>query len=518
VFAQVGIGTISPDAKAQLDISSTTKGFLPPRMNESQRLAINPSTAGLMVYQTDGTAGLWYYSGSSWIYIINSNSATLPVANGGTGETTIAGVKSILGLSGANIAIGSEAGALTQTTNAIAIGSGAGRSSQGLSAISVGYVAGYESQGSNSIAIGSNTAQANQATQAVAIGYAAGQYSQGAKAVAIGSFAGNNGQTAGSIAINASGVSLDPTTAGLYINPIRSNAATNSYLNYDATTKEVTHSSGLAAGSVSTTTIIDGAVTDAKIGTVSGSKVTGDISGNAANVTGTISVANGGTGATTLTGVLIGNGANAVTAVAPGSSGNVLISNGVGWVSSTTLTVPPGAITAFAGSSAPTGYLLCDGSEISRATYANLFAVIGTTYGGGDGSLTFNLPDLRGRAIFGIDNMGGIAASRLTTAGGLSANNTLGASAGSQTITLQITNLPSHSHLYQDAYFAEGVSGGVNNFAGSGSTDTDNSFRWRTSTNGTSESIQNLNTGITGSGTAIQITPPLLVLNYIIKF
>ena len=154
---------------------------------------------------------------------------------------------------------------------------------------------------------------------------------------------------------------------------------------------------------------------------------------------------------------------------------------------------------------------------IGTPTPSSKLEVVGTTYGGGDGSLTFNLPDLRGRAIFGIDNMGGIAASRLTSAGGLSANNTLGASAGSQTITLQETNLPSHSHLYQDAYFAEGVSGGVNNFAGSGSTDNDNSFRWRTSTNGTSESIQNLNTGISGSGTAIQILPPLIVLNYIIK-
>lgn len=244
-IAQVGIGTSTPDAKAQLDVSSTTKGFLPPRMTQAQRMAINPSTAGLMVYQTDGTAGLWYYSGSGWIYIINSTSATLPVANGGTGETTIAGVKSILGLSGANVAIGSDAGTLTQTTNAIAIGSGAGRSSQGLSAIGIGYVAGYESQGSNGIAIGSNTAQANQATQAVAIGYAAGQYSQGTNAVAIGSFAGNNAQVNNSIAINASGASLNPTNAGFYVDPIR-NVSGSSTLFYNTTTKEVTYSNVVA--------------------------------------------------------------------------------------------------------------------------------------------------------------------------------------------------------------------------------------------------------------------------------
>ena len=347
LYAQVGIGTSTPNASAQLDVSSTTKGFLPPRMTQAQRQNINSPIAGLMVYQTDGTAGLWYYTGNTWIYIINSTTATLPIANGGTGETTITGVKSILGLNGANVAIGSDAGTTTQgsqaiaigsesgkTTqggNAIAIGAGSGRNSQGLSAIGIGYVAGDVSQGTNGIAIGSNAAQSNQSTEAVAIGYAAGQYGQGAKAVAIGSFAGNSGQTAGSIAINASGVALNPTTAGLYINPIRSNAATNSYLNYDATTKEVTYSSGLAAGSVSTTTINDGAVTDAKIGTVSGSKVTGDISGNAANVTGIISVAKGGTGASTLTAnsLLVGNGTSAVSLIAPGTSGNVLVSNDI---------------------------------------------------------------------------------------------------------------------------------------------------------------------------------------------
>lgn len=352
LFAQVGIGTSTPNASAQLDVSSTTKGFLPPRMTQAQRQGINSPTAGLMVYQTDGTAGLWYYTGNAWIYIINSTSATLPVANGGTGETTIVGVKSILGLNGASVAIGSDAGTTTQgsqaiaigsesgkTTqgvNAIAIGSGSGRNSQGLSAIGIGYVAGDVSQGSNAIAIGSNAAQSNQATQAVAIGYAAGQNSQGANAVAIGSFAGNNGQTAGSIAINASGVALNPTNAGLYINPIRSAATTNNYLHYDATTKEVTHSSGLAAGSVSTTTIIDGAVTDAKIETVSGSKVTGNISGNAANVTGTVAVANGGTGASN--GSITGTGALTFTAggtnqnvtLTPSGTGGTILNGNVG--------------------------------------------------------------------------------------------------------------------------------------------------------------------------------------------
>lgn len=89
--AQTGIGTTNPHPSAKLDITSTNKGFLPPRMTSAQRAAISSPTAGLMVYQTDGTAGLYYYGGSSWIYIINSSTNVLPVANGGTGVSTSTG-------------------------------------------------------------------------------------------------------------------------------------------------------------------------------------------------------------------------------------------------------------------------------------------------------------------------------------------------------------------------------------------------------------------------------------------
>lgn len=67
---------------------------------------------------------------------------------------------------------------------------------------------------------------------------------------------------------------------------------------------------------------------------------------------------------------------------------------------------PTGVLQDFAGTSAPDGWLLCDGSEVSRTEYAALFAVIGTTYGVGDGSTTFNLPDERGQFRRGLDNMG----------------------------------------------------------------------------------------------------------------
>lgn len=115
--------------------------------------------------------------------------------------------------------------------------------------------------------------------------------------------------------------------------------------------------------------------------------------------------------------------------------------------------VPPGTLAPFAGpitvhadattaqptsNQPPAGWLWCAGQAVSRATYSALFAAIGTTYGAGDGSTTFNVPDLRGRALVGLDNMGGSDAGRIGTA------NTLGTAAGSNTISSSM--LPAHTH------------------------------------------------------------------------
>jgi hypothetical protein len=71
-FAQVGIGTATPNASAQLDVTSTTKGFLPPRMTSTQRAAITSPPTGLLVYQTNEVSGLYYYTGSLWT-IVNAS-------------------------------------------------------------------------------------------------------------------------------------------------------------------------------------------------------------------------------------------------------------------------------------------------------------------------------------------------------------------------------------------------------------------------------------------------------------
>jgi hypothetical protein len=96
VFAQTGIGTTTPDPSAKLDVYSTNKGFLPPRMTSTQRGNITSPAPGLMVYQTDGTSGLYYYNGSAWIYIINSTTNVVSVVNGGTGTSTSTGTGSVV--------------------------------------------------------------------------------------------------------------------------------------------------------------------------------------------------------------------------------------------------------------------------------------------------------------------------------------------------------------------------------------------------------------------------------------
>lgn len=96
--------------------------------------------------------------------------------------------------------------------------------------------------------------------------------------------------------------------------------------------------------------------------------------------------------------------------------------------------LPPGSIIAFAGSSIPAGWKDCDGSAISRTTYANLFAVIGTTWGAGNGSTTFNIPDFRGRTLLGTGTGSGLTARSIAGTG------------GTETHTLVTAEIPSHNH------------------------------------------------------------------------
>ena len=102
---------------------------------------------------------------------------------------------------------------------------------------------------------------------------------------------------------------------------------------------------------------------------------------------------------------------------------------------------PTAIIIAFGGTSAPTGYLFCDGAAINRVTYAALYAAIGDAYGEGDGSTTFNIPDTRGLFLRGVDHSRGNdpdAAARIIAA--------LGGNTGDNVGSKQADELKAHSH------------------------------------------------------------------------
>lgn len=136
-------------------------------------------------------------------------------------------------------------------------------------------------------------------------------------------------------------------------------------------------------------------------------------------------------------------------------------------------------IVAWPTDTPPTGWLICDGSAISRTTYADLFAIIGTTYGAGDGSTTFNLPNLKGRVIVGKDS----AQTEFDN---------LAETGGEKTHVLTIDEMPAHTHTAESQVGPAGGDGGTGK-------------------------EQSGNTGSTGGGQAHNNLQPYMVLNFIIK-
>lgn len=191
--------------------------------------------------------------------------------------------------------------------------------------------------------------------------------------------------------------------------------------------------------------------------------------------------------------------------------------NGVQLAAAPATGAPVGALQAYAGSSAPTGWLLCYGQAISRTIYAALFAVVSTTYGSGDGSTTFNVPDLRGRSLFGLDNMGGSAAGRLTgsNTGNITSPTTLGSSGGQENHTLLTAEIPSHTHPLTDPGHshpnstpnqAAAVAGGANW-----------SVWYSTLPNNTGVATTGITIGNAGGGGSHNSTPPAMVVNWLIR-
>lgn len=260
----------------------------------------------------------------------------------------------------------------------------------------------------------------------------------------------------------------------------------------------------LADSSVSTRTIEASAVSSAKI--LDTAVITAKLADDAVtqakvadNAIGTLqlenlAVTNGKVADATLTGAKLANGTITLANLA-----SALVN----------LLVPVGSILATAQGGAPSGYLLCDGAAVSRTgATLDLFNAIGTAYGVGNGSTTFNLPDLRGRVLVGVDG----------AAGRLASNDARGNAGGTETHTLTSSQMPVHSHTVNDPGHSHPIrldsaidanpglrwGSGIGNFIGS-----DGVY------------IGHKQTGITlgnsGSGTAHNNMQPYQIGNWIIR-
>lgn len=144
-----------------------------------------------------------------------------------------------------------------------------------------------------------------------------------------------------------------------------------------------------------------------------------------------------------------------------------------------------GSIKLFGGSAAPEGWLMCDGSAVSRTTYSDLFNIIGTTYGAGNGSTTFNIPNIKGKTVVGLDLED-------------TDFNTLGATSGEKTNTLTLDNLPKRTGYINNLTLSTGAGGAaLGTMSG-----------WKASALGDGGETYNK---------TISNLQPYIVLNYIIK-
>jgi microcystin-dependent protein len=205
--------------------------------------------------------------------------------------------------------------------------------------------------------------------------------------------------------------------------------------------------------------------------------------------------------------------------------------------------IPLGAGVPYFGTSAPNSkFAFPSGQAISRSTYAALFALIGTTYGSGDGSTTFNLPGVGGRLLACRENMNGAGAEgRITTAGSGINGATLGVAGGAETVTLDTSKIPSHTHSNSltDLGHAHGVTdpththapgGGGTNFVivGGGGLQIPSGIgphgaAASDAAAGTGISIDSASTGISitnaaaGGGAAHNNMPPTMMVNFIMR-
>ena len=189
--------------------------------------------------------------------------------------------------------------------------------------------------------------------------------------------------------------------------------------------------------------------------------------------------------------VLYDNGTT-LTRLTPGTSGYSLVTQGASSNPLYRNVHPIGAISLWGTTSAPTDYLLCDGTAVSRTTYSALFTLLSTTYGVGDGSTTFNLPNLKGKVPVGYN------ASETEF-------DSMGETGGEKTHTIATPELPSHTHSV--------VLAGRN----ANGWDAAAQFVQGSSDAGGSGNIT-FTSATAGSGTAMNVLQPYITLTYIIRY
>lgn len=261
------------------------------------------------------------------------------------------------------------------------------------------------------------------------------------------------------------------------------------------------------------------------------------------NVVAPLLVSNGGTGLTSFAAgdIIYAESSASLTKLSPTTSNYALQTNGAGTAPSFANVLPQvGTVIMHAGNTAPDGWLLCDGSAVSRTTYSALFAVVSTTFGVGDNSTTFNLPNQSGRTVLGVGTGAGLTARALA------------ATVGAETVAITTSEMASHSHSASDSGHTHAAANSANNsvahthgaytdgtqlgrgqygfsaigggykgslivkgsspICGSGSVTADHTHSFTTNSGTASITIAN-----NGSGSGHNNMQPSLVVNFIIK-
>jgi microcystin-dependent protein len=483
----VGIGTAIPAASAALEVTATDKGMLIPRMTKAQRDLIASPAAGLLVYQTDNTPGFYFYDGAQWSSIsagagaVTAVSATSPLSSSGGSTPTLS----------LPAATSSQNGYLTSANWTTFNGKESTLTFSSPLSRSV-----------NTISLPVATASANG-------------YLSSTDWATFNAKAPTNRTISTTAPLSGGGALSGNLTLSM---PVATNNAngylsSNNWVTFNAKESALTFSTPLSR-SVNTITL------------------------------GVVSVANGGSGTNALTAgkILVGNGTASVLAPANLHWDNTNSRLGVGdttpsyavdvagdvnvtgtvRVAGVSIATPVGVVQQYAGSNAPAGFLLCDGSAVSRTTYAALFAVISTTYGAGDGATTFNLPNLKGRIPVGRD----VTQTEF---------NVLGETGGAKTHTLTTDEIPAHAHQVDPPSSTTSTSGAHTHgyrdyFAYNTYSDDANdrlvgsTLTYRdTTTDSDGDHAHTLdivafNSGAAGAGGAHNNLQPYIVLNYIIKY